>query len=49
MALGSGRYGVEVEDARGARRLVPVTTGAFADGYVEVRGVTQCARVVVPR
>ena len=49
VALGNGRYGVEVEDARGARRLVPVTTGAFADGYVEVRGVAQGARVVVPR
>ncbi|HEV2776696.1 MAG TPA: peptidoglycan-binding protein, partial [Solirubrobacteraceae bacterium] len=49
VAIGNGRYGVEVEDARGARRLVPVTTGAFADGYVEVRGIAQGARVVVPR
>ena len=49
VAIGDGRYGVEVEDARGARRLVPVTTGAFADGYVEVRGIAQGARVVVPR
>ena len=49
VAIGNGRYGVEVEDARGVRRLVPVTTGAFADGYVAVRGVAQGARVVVPR
>jgi len=49
VAIGNGRYGVEVEGDRGVRRLVPVTTGAFADGYVEIDGVTQGARVVVPR
>ena len=49
VAIGNGRYGVEVADAREARRLVPVTTGAFADGYVAVEGVAQGARVVVPR
>jgi peptidoglycan hydrolase-like protein with peptidoglycan-binding domain len=49
VAIGNGRYGVEIVDARGSRRVVPVTTGAFADGYVEIDGVAQGARVVVPR
>jgi peptidoglycan hydrolase-like protein with peptidoglycan-binding domain len=49
VALGGGRYGVEVQGAGGSRRLVPVRTGAFADGYVEVSGVAEGARVVVPR
>jgi len=49
VAIGNGLYGVEVEGAGGARRIVPVTTGAFADGYVEIDGVAQGTRVVVPR
>jgi len=49
VAIGNGRYGVEVEGARGGRRIVTVTTGAFADGYVEIDGVAQGTRVVVPR
>ncbi|CAA9516273.1 MAG: hypothetical protein AVDCRST_MAG67-3010 [uncultured Solirubrobacteraceae bacterium] len=49
VAIGDGRYGVEVQGAGGVRRLVAVTTGAFADGYVEIDGVAPGARVVVPR
>ncbi|MDP8968726.1 MAG: peptidoglycan-binding protein, partial [Actinomycetota bacterium] len=49
VAIGNGRYGVEVESAGGAGRIVPVSIGAFADGYVEVDGVKEGTRVVVPR
>lgn len=49
VAIGNGRYGVEVVSAGGVRRLVAVTTGAFADGYVEIDGVAAGTRVVVPR
>jgi multidrug efflux pump subunit AcrA (membrane-fusion protein) len=48
VALSGGGYALEVDRA-GQRTLVPVTPGAFADGYVEVsgRGVTEGTRVVV--
>ena len=49
VAIGNGRYGVEVVSTAGVRRLVAVTTGAFADGYVEIDGVAAGTRVVVPR
>jgi multidrug efflux pump subunit AcrA (membrane-fusion protein) len=37
LALAEGGYGLEVIDD-GASRIVPVTTGLFADGKVEVSG-----------
>lgn len=37
LALSEGGYGVEVVDAR-STRLVPVETGLFADGRVEISG-----------
>jgi len=48
VATSAGRYAVELA---GSRRLVAVTLGTFADGWVEVRGdgLTAGARVVVPR
>jgi multidrug efflux pump subunit AcrA (membrane-fusion protein) len=38
LALAEGGYAVEVRDAGGVRRLVPVKLGLFADGLVEVGG-----------
>ena len=51
VATAAGRYAVELVDAAGARRLVPVKLGAFADGYVEVSGagIRDGVQVVVPR
>ncbi|CCH29088.1 peptidoglycan-binding domain-containing protein [Actinosynnema sp. NPDC047251] len=48
--LGEGRYGVQVVDG-GTTRYVPVDTGLFADGKVEVSGggVTAGLDVGVPR
>ncbi|HEX2315746.1 MAG TPA: peptidoglycan-binding protein [Thermomonospora sp.] len=52
LALLDGGYGVEVVDARGGRRLVPVTVGLFDNsaGMVQVsgRGLAAGQRVVVP-
>ena len=50
VATAAGRYAVEVLDGE-ERRLVPVETGAFADGYVEVSGagIRDGVRVAVPR
>ena len=50
LALPEGGYAVEVED-HGSRRMVPVTTGVFSQGYVEVtgEGLTEGTEVVVPR
>jgi peptidoglycan hydrolase-like protein with peptidoglycan-binding domain len=46
VATGTARYAVQLA---GSRRLVPVTLGAFADGWVEVQGaLTPGVRVVVP-
>jgi hypothetical protein len=46
LARGGGRYAVEQPGGR----LIPVRTGVFADGYVEVSGALRSGnRVVVPR
>jgi hypothetical protein len=48
VATAPGRYGVELA---GSGRLVDVTVGAFADGWVQVTGtgLAPGTRVVVPR
>jgi multidrug efflux pump subunit AcrA (membrane-fusion protein) len=38
LAVAGGGYAVDVVANDGSRTLVPVDTGLFADGYVEVRG-----------
>jgi hypothetical protein len=38
LALAEGGYGLELIDGAGATRIVAVEVGAFADGFVEVRG-----------
>lgn len=50
LALGSDRFGVEVVRADGTTTRVPVTTGLFAAGRVEIsgRGVHEGQKVVVP-
>jgi hypothetical protein len=52
LALAGGGYGVEVVNAAGVHRLVPVSLGLFddADGLVQVSGSGLRAgrRVVVP-
>ncbi|WP_252811214.1 efflux RND transporter periplasmic adaptor subunit [Actinoallomurus spadix] len=50
LARSDGRYAVEVADASGRRRTVPVQLGMFADGQVEVTGPGLAAgmRVEVP-
>jgi peptidoglycan hydrolase-like protein with peptidoglycan-binding domain len=47
VARRGGGYGVELA---GSRRIVPVRTGLFADGYVEISGagIREGTRVVVP-
>ncbi|ROR80023.1 Multidrug efflux pump subunit AcrA (membrane-fusion protein) [Plantibacter flavus] len=49
-ALDSERFGVEVVNADGTTKRIPVTTGLFADGRVEISGggVTAGVDVVVP-
>jgi peptidoglycan hydrolase-like protein with peptidoglycan-binding domain len=49
MVLSGGGYAVEV-DTNGTRRQVPVTTGLFADGMVEISGpgISEGTMVVVP-
>ena len=49
LALAEGGYGVEVVEG-GGRRLLPVQTGLFARGMVQVSGsgLTEGMRVVVP-
>ena len=49
LALAEGGYALEVVDD-GGRRLVAVTTGKYANGYVEVhgRGIVEGTKVVVP-
>jgi multidrug efflux pump subunit AcrA (membrane-fusion protein) len=51
VAIESDRFGVEVVEAGGATRKVPVTTGLFAGGRVEISGgdVAEGQKVVVPR
>ncbi len=49
LALAEGGYAVERVGAGGTTELVPVETGAFADGWVEVTGdVAEGDTVVVP-
>ncbi|OQO93622.1 hypothetical protein B1813_03490 [Saccharomonospora piscinae] len=50
LALDARRFGVEVVDADGRTRRIPVTTGLFAGGRVEIsgNGVRAGQRVVVP-
>jgi len=38
LALAEGGYGLEAIDDRGGSRILPVSTGLFADGKVEVSG-----------
>lgn len=49
LALRAGRYGVEVVTPAGTHRIVPVTTGVFAGGRVQVSGagISAGERVVV--
>lgn len=51
LALDSERFGVEVVGANGATSRVPVTTGLFTDGRVEISGsgVREGQKVVVPK
>jgi peptidoglycan hydrolase-like protein with peptidoglycan-binding domain len=50
LALAEGGYAVEVVDANGATRLVPVEPGMYADGIVEIsgEGIEEGMKVVVP-
>lgn len=50
LALAEGGYAVEVDAGGGTTRLVAVTPGLYADGWVEVTaaGLTAGDRVVVP-
>jgi hypothetical protein len=48
LARPGGGYGVEVV-AGGRTRLVAVTPGLFADGWVQVEGVRPGQRVAVPQ
>ncbi|MEZ0075545.1 peptidoglycan-binding protein [Planotetraspora sp. GP83] len=48
VALAEGGYGVQVVEGP-ATRYVPVKTGMFADGEVEVTGADEGATVVVPK
>ncbi|MFP5360379.1 MAG: peptidoglycan-binding protein [Actinomycetes bacterium] len=49
VALAEGGYAVEVADASGSTAYVPVETGVFQDGYVEVAGDLAAGdSVVVP-
>jgi hypothetical protein len=50
LALPKGGFGVQVVDAEGTR-IVPVKTGMFAAGQVEIsgQGVTEGAPVGVPK
>lgn len=47
LAREGGGYGVELVEGS-SRRIVEVTPGLFADGYVEVEGVRPGQRVAVP-
>ncbi|MEO3875054.1 peptidoglycan-binding protein [Nonomuraea sp. B12E4] len=48
LALAEGGYGVQVVEGA-ATRYVPVETGMFADGQVEVTGVEEGTTVAVPK
>ena len=51
LALSADQYGVEIVEAGGTTRKVPVTIGLFAGGRVEVsgEGISEGQRVVVPQ
>ena len=51
LALGPNEYGVEIVESDGTTRKVPVTTGLFAAGRVEIsgEGISEGQRVVVPQ
>jgi multidrug efflux pump subunit AcrA (membrane-fusion protein) len=51
LAVAGGGYALDVVGEDGSRKLVPVETGLFADGYVEVegRGLRAGTKVVVPQ
>lgn len=51
IAIDDTRFGVEVIDAKGAIRRIPVTTGLFAGGRVEISGdgLEAGQKVVVPK
>lgn len=50
VALAEGGYALEVADGTGTTYLIPVETGSFADGFVEVTGpdLAEGLEVVVP-
>jgi hypothetical protein len=50
LALSGDRFGVEVLQADGTTKRMPVTTGLFAAGRVEVSGdgISAGQKVVVP-
>ena len=50
VALAEGGYGLEVVDGPAATHLIPIETGSFADGFVEVKGTALAdgLSVVVP-
>ena len=51
LALSADQYGVEIVEAGGTTRKVPVTIGLFAGGRVEIsgEGISEGQRVVVPQ
>jgi hypothetical protein len=51
MAFSDSTFGVEIVEASGRTRRVPVTTGLFAGGRVEISGAGLAAgqKVVVPK
>lgn len=51
LALGPKEYGVEIVESDNTTRKVPVTTGLFAAGRVEIsgEGISEGQRVVVPQ
>ncbi|MFF2267353.1 efflux RND transporter periplasmic adaptor subunit [Cellulosimicrobium cellulans] len=51
VALSADQFGIEVVDADGTTRKIPVTAGLFAGGRVEIsgEGVSEGQRVVVPQ
>ena len=51
LALSADQYGVEIVEAGGTTRKVPVTIGPFAGGRVEISGkdISEGQRVVVPQ
>jgi hypothetical protein len=50
LSLNADQFGVEVVKADGSTKQVPVTTGLFAGGEVEISGddISEDQKVVVP-